>query len=241
MRLTGKTAVITGGASGIGAETASLFKREGAKVAILDPQQANGDHLSLIADVTDESSVSEAMAAIVQSVGPIDILINNAGVPGRETIEQLPEATWDRVVDVSLKGAFLCSKQVLPHMRTEGGSIVHISSVAGIVGMRNRPAYSAAKAGLVALARNMALDFAHRNIRVNCVCPGFVRTPLVAGMAADPERWNRMVALHPLGRIGEPCDIAKALLFLASDDAAWITGTCLVVDGGFSAGHYADV
>jgi NAD(P)-dependent dehydrogenase (short-subunit alcohol dehydrogenase family) len=126
-------------------------------------------------------------------------------------------------------------------MRTEGGSIVHISSVAGIVGMRNRPAYSAAKAGLVALARNMALDFAHRNIRVNCVCPGFVRTPLVAGMAADPERWNRMVALHPLGRIGEPCDIAKALLFLASDDAAWITGTCLVVDGGFSAGHYADV
>jgi NAD(P)-dependent dehydrogenase (short-subunit alcohol dehydrogenase family) len=248
MRLQGKIAVVTGGASGIGAATSTRFAREGAKIAVLDLQlekarevaaECGADTLALEADVCDEAAVMSAIKQVADRFGRIDVLINNAGIPGRQPIDQLDEPTWTRVLDVSLKGAFLCSKAALPFM--EAGSIVHLSSVAGIVGMRNRPAYSAAKAGLVALAKNMALDYASRGIRVNCVCPGFTQTPLVAAIAKDPERWKRMESLHPLGRLGTTDDIANALLFLASDEASWITGTCLVVDGGFSAGPAADV
>jgi NAD(P)-dependent dehydrogenase (short-subunit alcohol dehydrogenase family) len=250
MRLQHKIAVITGGASGIGAATASRFAKEGARVAVLDLQmekarevaaECGPDAMALEADVCDGAGVTSAMTQIAERFGRIDVLINNAGIPGRQPIDQLDEATWTRVLDVSLKGAYLCSKAALPFMTERGGSIVHLSSVAGITGMRNRPAYSAAKAGLVALAKNMALDYASRGIRVNCVCPGFTQTPLVAAIAKDPERWKRMESLHPLGRLGTPEDIANALLFLASDEASWITGTCLVVDGGFSAGPAADV
>lgn len=239
MRLKGKVSVITGGASGIGAACAERFAAEGSQVAIID--QNPSDDGVYRADVTNEAAVAGAMQAIAGRYGRIDVLVNNAGIPGRQPVENLSEEVWTRVLDVSLKGAFLCSKHALPHFPASGGSIINISSVAGIVGMRNRPAYAPAKAGLIALARNMALDYASRNIRVNCVCPGFVRTPLVAKIAADPERWARMEALHPLGRVGEPSDIAAAVLWLASDEANWVTGTSLVVDGGFSAGHNVDV
>lgn len=237
MRLTGKVSVITGGASGIGAACAERFAAEGSEVAIIDQNPS----VVFRADVTDESAVAAAIRAIVERYGRIDVLVNNAGIPGRQPVENLSEEGWTRVLDVSLKGAFLCSKHALPHFPASGGSIIHISSVAGITGMRNRPAYASAKAGLIALAKNMALDYAARNIRVNCVCPGFVRTPLVAAIAADAERWARMEGLHPLGRVGEPSDIAAAVLWLASDEASWVTGASLVVDGGFSAGHNVDV
>lgn len=236
MRLQNKICVVTGGASGIGAACVQRFLREGARTAAIDIK--NSEYL---ADVRDEAAVGKAMQAIAGRFGRIDVLINNAGIPGRQSIDSLEQDVWSQVLDVSLKGAFLCSKHALPYFPETGGSIVHTSSVAGIVGMRNRPAYSAAKAGLVALAKNMALDYALRRIRVNCVCPGFVRTPLVASIAADQDRWNRMQALHPLGRIGEPEDISNAMLWLASDESSWVTGTCLVVDGGFSAGHNVDV
>lgn len=243
-RLAGKVAVVTGGASGIGAATARLFAEEGATVAILDIQKTEPrtprTH-ALLCDVTREDQVRRAMEEVAERCGPIHILFNNAGAAGRQTVADHDEASWDLVVDTTLKGAFLCSKHALPRFAAEGGAIVHMSSVTGVMGFRNRAAYSAAKASIVGLTRNMALDYADRRIRVNCVCPGFVRTPFIRALLADPERTARVTALHPLGRLGEPEDIAKMVLFLVSDDASWITGQAIAVDGGASAGQYADV
>jgi NAD(P)-dependent dehydrogenase (short-subunit alcohol dehydrogenase family) len=148
---------------------------------------------------------------------------------------------WDRVHRVNVRGAFLCSKHAVPYMFDAGGAIVHMASVVGVTGVRNRAAYSASKGAIVALTRNMAMDYAARRIRVNCVCPGFTRTPMTAGLFADPERLAALTALHPLGRLGEPEDVAAAVVFLASDEASWITGVALAVDGGFTAGHGAGV
>jgi NAD(P)-dependent dehydrogenase (short-subunit alcohol dehydrogenase family) len=141
---------------------------------------------------------------------------------------------------VNVRGIYLMSRFVIPHMAF-GGSIVNMASVTGLIGVRNRAAYSASKGAVIALTRNMALDYTARGLRVNCVCPGFVRTPLLERLLADPERAARLTSLHPLGRLGTPEDIASAVLFLASDAASWITGHALAVDGGFSAGHAVDV
>jgi len=151
------------------------------------------------------------------------------------------EEGWDRVVETNLKGAYLCSKYALPHFPDCGGSIIHTASVTGITGVRSRAAYSAAKGAIVALTRNMALDYAPRHIRVNCVCPGFVKTPFIAGLLDDPQRSQRLIGMHPLGRLGEPEDIAYAVLFLASEESSWMTGQSLIVDGGFSAGHAEEI
>lgn len=252
-RLTGKFAILTGAASGIGAATARLFAREGASVAILDVNEeaahqlaadirAAGDKAEAWrCDVADAGQVSAAIEAGVERFGAIDVLFNNAGIALRAPVSEQDEESWDRVIDTNVKGAYLCSRASLPHFASEGGSIVHTSSVTGITGVRGRAAYSSAKAALVGLTRNMAVDYAHRNIRVNCVCPGFVRTPFIKGILADPERTRRLTAMHPLGRLGEPDDIASAVLFLASDESSWITGHALVVDGGFSAGHASEI
>jgi len=241
-RLGGKVAVVTGGASGIGAATAELFANEGASVALLDlAADVSPRFMAVRCDVTQESEVRVAMQAVSASFGPIRVLFNNAGAAVRNTVDKQDEESWNLMIDTNLKGAFLCSKHALSHFAPEGGSIVHMSSVTGITGFRNRAAYSAAKAGIVGLTRNMALDYAARNIRVNCVCPGFVRTPLIRTLLADPERAARLTSLHPLGRLGEPEDIARAVLFLASDESSWITGQALVVDGGSSAGHFMDI
>jgi NAD(P)-dependent dehydrogenase (short-subunit alcohol dehydrogenase family) len=237
LRLRDKVAVVTGGVSGIGAATVRLFAEEGANVISLDAVEADG---SLLADVRDEDECRLAMEEVARRHGCIDILVNNAGVAIRQRVDEAEADAWARVLDVSLQGAFLCSKHALRFMPRHS-SIVHMSSVTGIVGVRNRAAYSAAKGALVALTKNMAMDYASRQIRVNCVCPGFVRTPLTAGLMADEERCARLTALHPLGRLGEPEDVARAVLFLASDEASWITGHALAVDGGFSAGHAVDV
>jgi NAD(P)-dependent dehydrogenase (short-subunit alcohol dehydrogenase family) len=212
--------------------------REGATVAILDRDAAAPE--TIAADVSSEESVRAGFARIAAKFGRVDILVNNAGIAVRQPVHESADADWIRVMDVSVRGAFLCSRAVLPLMGP-GGSIVNMSSVTGITGVRNRAAYSAAKGALVALTRNMAMDYAHREIRVNCVCPGFVRTPLTAALTADRERCERLTSLHPLGRLGEPDDIAAAIVFLASDEASWITGHALVVDGGFSAGHSTDI
>jgi NAD(P)-dependent dehydrogenase (short-subunit alcohol dehydrogenase family) len=226
MRLEGRIAVVTGGASGIGAAAAAALAHEGARVTVLDlaaPEPC---------DVTDASQVRAGM----ERAGKVDVLVNAAGIAVRHPVQEEDEQAWDRCMAVNLKGIFLASKFALAQM-PRGGSIIHLSSVTGIVGVRDRAAYSASKGAIVSLTRNMALDYADRGIRVNCICPGFVRTPLLDGLLRDPDRTRRLVAMHPLGRLGEPGDIANAIVFLASAESNWITGHALVVDGGFSAGH----
>lgn len=241
MRLANKVAVITGGASGIGEACWRTFDREGARVAILDRKSHQApDALMLSADVTSETEVEAAMIECASRFGRIDVLVNCAGIAVRERVGELEDKDWQRVIDVNLRGVFLCSKYALPHMG-RGGSIIHMSSVVGITGVRNRAVYAASKGGLVALMRNMAMDYAAQGIRVNCICPGFVRTPFTAGLFADEERKAKLTSLHAMGRLGEPEDIANAALFLASDEASWITGVALAVDGGFSAGFALDI
>lgn len=250
VELQGRIAVVTGGASGIGAACCRLFAQEGARVVIFD---RNADAASELAreigslatvqttDVTDDDGVRNAMETCASHFGGIHILINNAGIAVRKTVAELDDSDWCKVIDVNLRGAFLCSKYALPHMARPGGSIVHMASVVGMTGLRNRAAYSASKGGLIALMRNMAMDYAPHGIRVNCVCPGFVRTPFTRGIFNDPDKKQRLTALHPLGRLGESEDIAQAVLFLASDRSSWITGQALAVDGGFTSGYGADV
>jgi meso-butanediol dehydrogenase / (S,S)-butanediol dehydrogenase / diacetyl reductase len=240
MRVRDKVAIVTGGASGIGAATARRLSEEGARVVILDVnppcQPPFEGAVSMLVDVRSEAEVQSAIEEVARRFGCIDALINNAGIAIRKSVGDADETSWKDVLDVNLKGAFLCSKHALRFM-PRFGSIVHMSSVVGITGVNDRAAYSSAKGALVALARNMAVDYASRNIRVNCVCPGFVRTPFIQGLISDPEREEKIVRQHPLGRLGEPEDIANAVLFLISDEASWITGHALIVDGGFSIGH----
>jgi NAD(P)-dependent dehydrogenase (short-subunit alcohol dehydrogenase family) len=253
MRLMGKHAVVTGGGSGIGAATARLFAAEGAHVAILDRdlpraeriatqiRESGGDAVAWACDVAEEIQLRQTVGRAAQHFGAIDILFNSAGIAIRRTVSGTEADDWDRIMDTNLRGSFLCSKFCLEHFRQEGGSIIHVSSVTGIMGVRSRAAYSASKGALVALTRNMAIDLAGRNIRVNCVCPGFVRTPMAQPLLDDVVRRDRLVSMHPLGRLGEPEDIAMAVLFLASDESRWITGISLAVDGGFSAGKSEEV
>jgi NAD(P)-dependent dehydrogenase (short-subunit alcohol dehydrogenase family) len=241
MRLGNRVAVVTGGSSGIGQACAALFVAEGARVAVLD-RESNPDspHFDVRCDVSDDAAVQEAFAQIAARFGRVDIVLNAAGIAVRKTVADEDVATWDRCFGVNVRGSFLASKYALAHM-PEGGSIIHIASVTGITGVRSRAAYSATKGAIVALTQNMAMDLAARRIRVNCVCPGFITTPLLAGLLQDPMRAARLTAMHPLGRLGTPEDVARAVLFLASDDAAWITGHALVVDGGFTAGQREDI
>jgi meso-butanediol dehydrogenase / (S,S)-butanediol dehydrogenase / diacetyl reductase len=253
MRVQGKFVIITGGASGIGAATARLFAREGACVGILDRDfgsaeervdeisASSGIAAAWACDVSDPNQVRQCVSRAVGRFGPIDILFNNAGIAIRRTVTETEPDDWDRVIETNLRGTYLCSKFCLEHFRESGGSIVHSSSVTGITGVRNRAAYSAAKGALTALTRSMAMDLAERRIRVNCVCPGFVRTPLIEALLSDPVRSERLLAMHPLGRLGLPEDVAHAVLFLASQEAEWITGISLVVDGGFSAGKADEI
>jgi NAD(P)-dependent dehydrogenase (short-subunit alcohol dehydrogenase family) len=248
-----KVAIVTGGASGIGRASALAMAREGARIAIFDSNAEAGwrvadeltaqqyDAAFFAVDVTSESCVQEAVANTFTRFGRIDILLNNAGIAMRNRVDAQDEEGWQRCIDVNLKGVFLCSKHVIPQMMKRGGAIINMSSVTGIVGVRNRAAYSATKGAIVALTRNMALDYAQRGIRVNCVCPGFTRTPLAEALLRDPEKERRLTGMHPLGRLGEPEDIANAVVFLASGLASWITGQALAVDGGFSVGRPEDI
>lgn len=251
-RLEGKRALITGAASGIGAACALRFAQEGAAVAGLDIQQpadpawkqatelAPGSHFGTV-DVSEETQVSAAVEAAHASLGGIDILVNAAGIAGGGPVHLLQEGDWDRVLDVNLKGTWLVSKHVLPAMlESGGGSIVHIASVEGLEGFEGGSAYNASKGGVVLLTRNMAIDYGRKGIRVNAVCPGFIETPLLEAVLGDPamaKYRDRIREAHQLGRLGKPVEIAQAALFLASDEASFVTGVALPVDGGFTAGH----
>ncbi len=237
MRLEGKLILVTGAASGLGEAAARMCAREGALVVGLDRAPSPGCADSRVADVGDEDQVRRA----IETLGRLDAVVNSAGIALRKTAADQDASGWDEVMRVNVRGSFLVAKYAIPKMKERGGSIVHMSSVVGIAGVRNRAAYSASKGAIVALTRNMALDLAQHRIRVNCLCPGFTRTPLTKALFDDPERLAKLTALHPLGRLGLPEDIAHAVVFLVSDESSWITGQAIAVDGGFTAGHAVDV
>lgn len=240
-RLDGTVALVTGAASGIGEATAARFRDEGAEVATLD-LQGDVDHA---VDVRDEAAVEAAVRAVVARAGRLDTVVNAAGVAGGGPVHLLPAEEWDRVVDVNLKGTFLVAKHAAAAMLGQrSGSIVNIASIEGLEGTEGGSAYNASKGGVVLLTKNMAIDYGRVGIRVNCICPGFIETPMMAavmeneGMKTYRDRW---LEEHKLGRFGRPSEIAAAALFLASDDASFVTGHALVVDGGFTAGMRAGV
>ena len=246
----GKTAIVTGGASGIGLASAEILAEYGANVIILDIQPEKGleaakrisEHWGQCGffecDVTSDSSCRETIKKIENKYGHIDVLFNNAGVIVRKDVVHHQEREWDMVLDVCLKGTYLVSKYVIPVMvRSGGGSIINTGSGWGLKGGDKAASYCAAKAGVVNLTRAMAIDHGPDNIRVNCVCPGDTDTPMLRGEARqlgyDEEQFLRSSGVdRPLRRIGTPRDIANAVLFLASDLSGWITGTTIVVDGG---------
>ncbi len=234
MRLQGKTAVVTGGVSGIGAATAQLFTAEGARVFVIDVKASSGP--GAVCDVSDEDAMQRTFSRIGSELGVVDVLFNCAGIAVRDPVWSAEAADWDRCFAVNARGVFLGSKYTIPLMPT-GGTIINVASIVGITGVRDRAPYSASKGAVVALTRNMAMDLAERGIRVNCICPGFVETEFIGGILQDAGRSAHLTGLHPLGRLGKPEDIARAALFFASADSEWVTGQILAVDGGFTAGE----
>lgn len=252
LKLESKVCLVTGAAKGIGEAVARLFRSEGAQIAMVDVDELAGTALAreidpagkhvmfFRCDVSKSDEVTDTVEKVRSKFGKIDILVNNAGVTDNATVVETLEENWDRVLGTNLKGAYLCSKAVIPSMLGNGGgNIVNIGSIASFIGLNNNAAYNASKGGVLMLTRNMALDFASRNIRVNAVCPGMVMTPMLEDfirIQPDPEAYVRAVeASTPMGRIGTPDEVAQAVLFLASDDCKYITGSALMVDGGYTA------
>ncbi len=248
MRLSGKTALITGAGSGIGRACALAFAREGARVALVGRRKDRlekvakemGEAEVFSADISNKEKVDLLVREASARLGSLNILLNNAGVLVPGTAESISEEDWDRTFEVNVRGLWLLSRAVLPNMRQAGGgSIINISSVLGLVGARNRAAYSASKGAVTMLTKCMALDHAADEIRVNCICPAFVETELTSDFitnAPDPDAALReRINLHPIGRLGQPQDIAGMALYLASDESSWVTGAAFTVDGGFTA------
>jgi NAD(P)-dependent dehydrogenase (short-subunit alcohol dehydrogenase family) len=249
MRFSNQVAVITGGNRGIGLATAQLFAQEGAQVMLFARDQVKGQaeaaklpHARFIqGDVTRAEDCRRAVDESIKAFGGLDILVNCAGIIYRNrTVEQTTEEEWDATFDVNVRGTFLMCKSALPALRARKGCIVNLSSYVGLVGFRGASAYAASKAAIINLTRSMALDHAREGIRVNAVCPGSVETEMIHAAwekFGDVEQARRLWAeKHPLGRIAQPEEVARTILFLASSDASFITGTALTVDGGITAG-----
>jgi NAD(P)-dependent dehydrogenase (short-subunit alcohol dehydrogenase family) len=251
-RLSDRVALITGAGSGIGRASAILFAREGAKVIVVDIVQeageetvrlikdSGGDAFFVRADVSKEADAENMVKKAVEKYGRIDILFNNAGINPSGTVVNTPGEVWDKVINVNLKGAFLGSKYAIPEMAKGGGGVViNTASVSGLVGTANEIAYVASKGGIVAMTRGMAIDHVNQNIRVNCICPSGTETPLLnkwLGTVKEPEKVRQELANTSLfKRLARPEEIAHAALFLASDESSFVTGSALVVDGGFTA------
>jgi NAD(P)-dependent dehydrogenase (short-subunit alcohol dehydrogenase family) len=251
-RLKGKVAIVTGGGSGIGRAIALAFGREGAKVALLGRRQgpleavkkelaqAEATAVAVACDIGRSKETRRAVEAVEKALGTVNVLVNNAGVLSVSTVESISEEDWDRVIQTNLKGPFLMSRAALPAMRRAGGgSIVNVGSVLGLVAMKDRAAYCASKGGVTLLTKAMALDHAHEKIRVNCICPSIVETELVKGLFSSTAEGRKMrearIGTLPLGRLGQPADIAEMAVFLASDESSWMTGTAIPLDGGLTA------
>lgn len=249
-RVKGKVAVVTGSASGLGEASAKLLAKEGASVAVTDIDDKNGarviDEIKKAGgeaafwhlDVTDEKGVEQVMAAVYQKYGKINVLLNSAGIPGYpKPTHETTSAEWDRVININLKGTFLCTKYAVPYILKSGpGSVINISSLLGLVGGGD-PVYHASKGGVRLLTKSDATVYAKDQIRFNSVHPGYIMTPLFKGFTAKnpagaEQFFQEMTAKVPLGRLGEPEDVASGVLFLASDESSYITGTELVIDGG---------
>jgi 3(or 17)beta-hydroxysteroid dehydrogenase len=249
MRLAGKVALISGGARGMGAVEARLFAKEGAKVAIGDILEdegrkleaevhaTGGEALYVRLDVAREGDWRKAVEATVSRFGKLDILVNNAGISGRGRVEDTPVEEWDRVMEVNAKGVFLGTKVAIPAMRQSGGgSIINISSQLGLVGTdHSSPQYQASKGAVRLLTKATAMQYAKEGIRANSVHPGPIVTPMTEAARADPERYKMMLSRIPLGCYGQPEDVAYGVLYLASDESRWVTGSELVIDGGWTA------
>jgi meso-butanediol dehydrogenase / (S,S)-butanediol dehydrogenase / diacetyl reductase len=241
--------MITGAGSGIGRACALSLAREGARVALVGRRkdrldavcaEINAPALAVPGDVSKSEDIHRILAQVEAHFGSINVLLNNAGVLHIGTAEQLTEAQWDQTFNVNVRGVWLMSKAVLPYMRKAGGgSIINMASVLGINGARNRAAYAASKGAVVLLTKCMAIDHGADNIRVNCICPSFVETDLTAAVlsqARDPEAIRReRISVHPIGRLGQPEDIAGLAVYLASDESSWVTGAVYPVDGGYLA------
>jgi len=255
MRLEGKVALITGGAHGVegelmgfGGASARLFVQEGAKVVLGDIDVQNGektasqlrdagyDALFVKLDVTNEQDWQNAIQTTITNFGRLDIMVNNAGTSGPGDVEETTEEVWQSQMDVHAKGVFLGTKHAIPEMRkVGGGSIINISSIYGIVGSIGSTAYHAAKGAVRIFTKSAAVQYASENIRVNSVHPGFITTPMTRQGIGDPERQEFMLSRIPMGRIGDPEDIARGILYLASDESSYMTGSELVIDGGMTA------
>ena len=252
-RLEGKVAVITGAGSGIGRVAAGLFAAEGAAVVVADVTgdaaretavaitDGGGRATAVAADVSDEAQAALAMAAATEHFGGLHVLFNNAGIfPGDDGgVLDTPPATWDRVMDVNLKGVWLCCRAAIPAMiDSGGGSVVNVASFVALMGAATaQVAYTASKGGVLAFTRELAVEYARQGIRANALCPGPIETPLLAELLADPARRNRRLVHIPMGRLGRPDEVARAALFLASDESSFMTGSALVVDGGITAAY----
>ena len=254
-RLKGKAALVTGAGSGIGRAAATLFASEGAAVACADLSQGSaqetvseiemlsGTAVALSGDVSVAGDAAAMVDGAVNALGRLDIVVNSAGVTARNALPagSDPDDVWDRVIEVNLRGTYLVSRCAIDHMRRGGGSsIVNLASTMGMVGYPPglggalNP-YPPSKGGVIQLTRNMAVDLARDNIRVNCLCPGFVETDLTRSLTDDPSTREMLESRHPLGRLGRPEEVAYAALYLASDEASYVTGAALTVDGGYTA------
>ncbi len=253
MRLKDKVAIVTGSSKGIGEGIARVFSREGARVVVVCRTEEQGRKMAgelgacegralfVRTDVTSSEAIQAMISETIHAFGKLDILVNNAGYHISKNVEETSEEEWEFIINTNLRSTFLCSKYALPHLRKTRGSIINISSMVGLVGQGNAGAYSATKGGQIAMSKGMALDFAGDGIRVNVICPGWIKTPLVDdwfGQQPDEQKAREYIdSVHPMGRIGTIEECGRVALFLATEDSSFMTGSVVTVDGAVTLGY----